>query len=144
MKTIITRIAKEQVVEIWTWRLSNPKCLSLNPFQKWSSHRSPLLPISAVSITSGDILNMKYFWHSRILIRNSDVLSSLCPDYNIPEPKSLTHTLGFSSRSMIHTPGRIMAVSTACKSTAIHARIQKNCLFHIDKMLKLWAMFSVV
>nr|XP_019935770.1 PREDICTED: plakophilin-3-like [Paralichthys olivaceus] len=33
-------------------------------------------------------------------------------DYNFPETKSLAHTLGFSSRSMIHTPSRIMAVPT--------------------------------
>nr|XP_046249759.1 plakophilin-3-like [Scatophagus argus]XP_046249844.1 plakophilin-3-like [Scatophagus argus] len=33
-------------------------------------------------------------------------------DYNPPETKSFTHTHGFSSRSMIHTPSRIMAVPT--------------------------------
>lgn len=33
-------------------------------------------------------------------------------DYSFPETKSLTHTLGFSSRSMIHTPSRVMAVPT--------------------------------
>ncbi|XP_068164396.1 plakophilin-3-like [Antennarius striatus] len=33
-------------------------------------------------------------------------------DYSFPESKSFTHTLGFSSRSMIHTPSRVMAVPT--------------------------------
>lgn len=34
-------------------------------------------------------------------------------DYSYPEVKSLTHTLGYSSRSMINTPTRVMAVPTA-------------------------------
>ncbi|XP_067452820.1 plakophilin-3-like [Thunnus thynnus] len=33
-------------------------------------------------------------------------------DYSFPAAKSHTHTLGFSSRSMIHTPSRVMAVPT--------------------------------
>ncbi|XP_060924744.1 plakophilin-3-like [Limanda limanda] len=33
-------------------------------------------------------------------------------DYSFPETKSLAHALGFSSRSMTHTPSRIMAVPT--------------------------------
>ncbi|XP_041790286.1 plakophilin-3-like [Chelmon rostratus] len=33
-------------------------------------------------------------------------------DYSLPEAKSFTHTHGFSSRSMIHTPSRAMAVPT--------------------------------
>ncbi|XP_044044730.1 plakophilin-3-like isoform X2 [Siniperca chuatsi] len=33
-------------------------------------------------------------------------------DYSLPEAKSFTHTHGFSSRSMIHTPSRVMAVPT--------------------------------
>ncbi|XP_068432251.1 plakophilin-3-like [Clinocottus analis] len=33
-------------------------------------------------------------------------------DYNFPEAKSFSHTLGFSSRSMIHTPSRVMAMPT--------------------------------
>uniref|UniRef100_A0A8C2YXC9 Plakophilin 3 n=2 Tax=Cyclopterus lumpus TaxID=8103 RepID=A0A8C2YXC9_CYCLU len=33
-------------------------------------------------------------------------------DYNLPEAKSISHTLGFSSRSMIHTPSRVMAMPT--------------------------------
>ncbi|KAM8762877.1 plakophilin-3-like isoform 3-T3 [Acanthopagrus schlegelii] len=34
-------------------------------------------------------------------------------DYSFPEAKSLAHTLGFSSRSMIQTPSRVMAMPTA-------------------------------
>ncbi|KAK2853432.1 hypothetical protein Q5P01_006093 [Channa striata] len=34
-------------------------------------------------------------------------------EYSFPEAKGFTHTHGFSSRSMIHTPSRVMAVSTA-------------------------------
>lgn len=34
-------------------------------------------------------------------------------DYSFPEAKSFTHTHGFSSRSMIHTPSRVMAMPTA-------------------------------
>ncbi|XP_068566838.1 plakophilin-3-like [Cebidichthys violaceus] len=33
-------------------------------------------------------------------------------DYNHPEAKSFSHALGFSSRSMIHTPSRVMAMPT--------------------------------
>ncbi|XP_040009656.1 plakophilin-3-like isoform X2 [Xiphias gladius] len=33
-------------------------------------------------------------------------------DYSLPDPKRFTTTHGFSSRSMIHTPSRIMAVPT--------------------------------
>lgn len=45
--------------------------------------------------------------------QDSLFLSCLCLDYSFPEARSFTHTHGFSSRSMIHTPSRIMAVSTA-------------------------------
>nr|XP_040019943.1 plakophilin-3 [Gasterosteus aculeatus aculeatus] len=34
-------------------------------------------------------------------------------DNNYPEVKSFSHNLGFSSRSMIHTPSRVMAMPTA-------------------------------
>ncbi|XP_054470510.1 plakophilin-3-like [Anoplopoma fimbria] len=34
-------------------------------------------------------------------------------DYSCPDAKSISHTLGFSSRSMIHTPSRIMSMPTA-------------------------------
>ncbi|XP_062417982.1 plakophilin-3-like [Pungitius pungitius] len=34
-------------------------------------------------------------------------------DHNYPEAKSFSNTLGFSSRSMIHTPSRVMAMPTA-------------------------------
>ncbi|XP_056268842.1 plakophilin-3-like isoform X1 [Pseudoliparis swirei] len=34
-------------------------------------------------------------------------------DYNLPEAKSISHTFGFSSRSMIHTPSRVMSMPTA-------------------------------
>ncbi|XP_067351041.1 plakophilin-3-like isoform X2 [Channa argus] len=34
-------------------------------------------------------------------------------EYNLPDAKGFTHIHGFSSRSMIHTPSRVMAVSTA-------------------------------
>ncbi|KAM7423572.1 hypothetical protein PAMA_000091 [Pampus argenteus] len=33
-------------------------------------------------------------------------------DYSFPAAKSINHTHGFSSRSMIHTPSRVMAVAT--------------------------------
>ncbi|XP_035507766.1 plakophilin-3-like isoform X2 [Morone saxatilis] len=33
-------------------------------------------------------------------------------DYSFPEAKSFTHSHGFSSRSMIHTPSRVLAVPT--------------------------------
>lgn len=56
-----------------------------------------------------------YWWETLILN-----LSSLCPDYSFPEAKSFTH--GFTSRSMIHTPSRVMAVSTTCQYTMINAR----------------------
>lgn len=35
-----------------------------------------------------------------------------CPDYGAPDLKTFSHGHGFSSRSMISTPTRVMAVST--------------------------------
>ncbi|XP_026234245.1 plakophilin-3 [Anabas testudineus] len=39
-------------------------------------------------------------------------------DYSLPETKSFNHTHGFSSRSMIHTPSRVMAVATVPPHTS--------------------------
>lgn len=58
------------------------------------------------------------YWSETLIL----YLSSLCPDYSFPEAKSFTHTHGFTSRSMIHTPSRVMAVSTTCQYPMIHAR----------------------
>jgi len=76
-------------------------------------------PSTQFRITQGAILNMYIKsvltqWHDdkKTLIFD---LSFLFLDYNLPEAKSISHTFGFSSRSMIHTPSRVMSVSTACQ-----------------------------
>ncbi|XP_070684689.1 plakophilin-3-like [Pempheris klunzingeri] len=48
---------------------------------------------------------------SSSLPRLDDSLAGLT-DYNLPGPKNFTQTHGFSSRSMIHTPNRVMAMPT--------------------------------
>ncbi|CAN9506901.1 unnamed protein product [Ophioblennius macclurei] len=56
---------------------------------------------------------------TRLAERKSSSLTRLddsrlgATEYNLPEVKSYSHSHGFSSRSMIHTPSRIMSVPTA-------------------------------
>ena len=60
-------------------------------------------------------------------------VSSLFLDFYHPEAKSFSHTLGFSSRSMVHTPSRVMAVSM---NTMMHARKHlKSCPAHTSEKL---------
>ncbi|XP_029000275.1 plakophilin-3 [Betta splendens] len=47
-----------------------------------------------------------------------DDSAAAATDYSFPEARSFTHTHGFSSRSMIHTPSRVMAVSTVPPQTS--------------------------
>ncbi|KAM9366816.1 plakophilin-3-like [Symphorus nematophorus] len=50
-------------------------------------------------------------------------------DYSFPEAKSYSHSHGFSSRSMIHTPTRVMAVPTAplhSPGFSSHSAVESN------------------
>lgn len=74
-------------------------------------------------------------------------LSSLCLDYSFPEAKSLAHTLGFSSRSMIQTPSRIMAVSTTCQHCFTQYYILANIKNRKKKTVQyrsVWLWWTVV
>ncbi|XP_033996901.1 plakophilin-3 [Trematomus bernacchii] len=54
-------------------------------------------------------------------------------DFYHPEAKSFSHTLGFSSRSMVHTPSRVMAMPTApLRSSGVSARsaVESGSLSH--------------
>ncbi|KAM7406586.1 hypothetical protein PAMP_000957 [Pampus punctatissimus] len=85
----------------------------LSALQPNSSSTTYMLPSDGTSLDPARRVRQQV--QMRLAEKKSSTLDDsllAATDYSFPAAKSVTHTHGFSSRSMIHTPSRIMAVAT--------------------------------